>query len=150
MYLFLMKNVTYILCFACLTLSTWGCNQSEKEKEQEATPISKVTDLRQKAHPYIGFYRAELPAASGPGIRSVLQLNKDSNYRLTMTYLEEKDANFTEEGKYTKDGDLFTLHSDTNSAPRYFKLQGKNLVMLTSDKKEVEGSMRNNYIFRKR
>jgi copper homeostasis protein (lipoprotein) len=74
-------------------------------------------------------FAGDLPCASCPGVRHVLELRPDGTYAYRMTYLERGDAEetFDDIGRWQLDGDKLTLRGG-REAPEFFAVRGADAI----------------------
>ncbi len=115
-------------------------------KTQTATPQATDIQTAENSLDYAGVYEGTIPAASGPGIKMTLTLNKDKTFKLRSEYIDEKDGIYTDQGKYEIQGNILTLN--VMQEKKYFKVEEGRLRMLSQDKQVIEGALADHYILK--
>jgi copper homeostasis protein (lipoprotein) len=74
-------------------------------------------------------FAGDLPCASCPGVRHVLELQPDGTYAYRMTYLDRGDAeeNSDDIGRWVLRGDRLTLRGG-REAPQFFAVRGADTI----------------------
>lgn len=124
--------------------SLGACKQKTAENTQPIVPDMHTAET---SLDYPGVYEGVIPAASGPGIKITLTLNKDKTYEMVSDYIGEKNSIFTDKGNYEIDGNIITLNMK-DDAPRYLKVEEGRVRMLDADKQVVKGALENDYILK--
>lgn len=128
-----------------------SCHQPQKTSElkEEKQETVQVPDghTAENALDYWGVYEGTLPAASCPGIKTVLTLNKDNTFDLHSEYIDEKDGVFDEKGTYTLQGNLLTARLKDGQV-YYYKVEEGRIRMLNADKEVITGQLAENYILK--
>lgn len=90
-----MKKYVLVVAVAAALFSCSGnpkadATQTDKNKQETA----QVPDMHnaETSLDYWGVYEGTLPAASSPGIKTTLTLNKDKTFTLRSEYIDEKDG----------------------------------------------------------
>ena len=136
------KTLFGLLCMALFSLG--ACKQKTAENTQPIVPDMHTAET---SLDYPGVYEGVIPAASGPGIKITLTLNKDKTYEMVSDYIGEKNSIFTDKGNYEIDGNIITLNMK-DDAPRYLKVEEGRVRMLDADKQVVKGALENDYILK--
>lgn len=143
---------TYLIMPFLLTALA-GCGHKAKtEAGTVADTVAQtavVPDMHtaENALDYFGVYEGTLPAASCPGIQTVLTLQKDTTFTLHSDYIDEKDAVFDVKGTYTLQGSLLTLKADDGEI-YYYKVEEGRLRMLNAAKEPITGPLAENYVLK--
>ena len=110
-----MKKYVLVVAVAAALFSCSGnpkadATQTDKNKQETA----QVPDMHnaETSLDYWGVYEGTLPAASSPGIKTTLTLNKDKTFTLRSEYIDEKDGIFNDKGTYTLDGNVLTARQE--------------------------------------
>ena len=142
------KLSLFSLLMMFIVIGACSGNHSAKNEAGVETKTA-VPDMHtaENALDYPGVYMGTIPAASGPGIKITLTLNKDKSFEMVSDYIDEKDAVFTEKGEYVIDGNIITLNAK-NEAPRYLKVEEGQVRMLDADRQVVTGALANDYILK--
>lgn len=142
----------YISLFVPVLLLA-ACGNPAKTEKQPATDtvatVAQVPDMHtaENALDYYGVYEGTLPAASCPGIKTVLTLHKDNTVTLRSEYIDNPDGVFDEKGTYTLEGNLLTVKL-TDGEIYYYKVEEGRLRMLNADKEPITGDLAENYILK--
>lgn len=141
------KYVFFVVALIALA----GCGNSQKSGGQETAKAetSQVADNHsaETSLDYWGVYEGTLPAASGPGIKTKLSINKDSTFDIRLEYIGEKDGVFENKGTYTIDGNILTL-TQKDGETSYYKIEEGQIRMLDADKQPITGDLEHYYIMR--
>jgi len=142
-----MKKI-YLMACTALILSACG-NKQQKSKINSSEQITQVTDMHnaENALDYEGTYKGVFPAADCPGIETTLILKKDKSFAMDSQYID-RNQSFNESGKYTINGNLLTLISNSG-AEEYYKVEENQLRKLDMDKQEITGELAEHYILKK-
>ena len=127
-----MKKYVLVVAVAAALFSCSGnpkadATQTDKNKQETA----QVPDMHnaETSLDYWGVYEGTLPAASSPGIKTTLTLNKDKTFTLRSEYIDEKDGIFNDKGTYTLDGNILTAKQEGGDIT-YYKVEEGQLKML--------------------
>lgn len=142
----------YVLA-AALAAALSSCTGSQKadatktdDKKQETAQVTD-THNAENSLDYWGVYEGTLPAASSPGIKTVLTLNKDHTFALRSEYIDEKDGIFNDKGTYTLKGNILTATQEDGDVVHY-KLEEGQLRMLNQEKQSITGDMAKYYVLK--
>lgn len=139
------------LLIATLLILLSGCGNKPGSNDQQATKAdtTQIADMHNAATSldYQGVYEGTLPAASNPGIKTKLTINKDFTYALQSDYIGEKDGLFNNKGTYTLEGNMLTLKQDDGET-FYYQVEEGRIRMLNSDKQPITGPMANDYVLK--
>ena len=131
-----MKKYVLVVAVAAALFSCSGnpkadATQTDKNKQETA----QVPDMHnaETSLDYWGVYEGTLPAASSPGIKTTLTLNKDKTFTLRSEYIDEKDGIFND-----KEGGDIT----------YYKVEEGQLKMLDQQKQPITGDLAKFYILK--
>ena len=120
-----MKKYVLVVAVAAALFSCSGnpkadATQTDKNKQETA----QVPDMHnaETSMDYWGVYEGTLPAASSPGIKTTLTLNKDKTFTLRSEYIDEKDGIFNDKGTYTLDGNVLTTKQEGGDIT-YYKVE---------------------------
>ena len=126
-----MKKYVLVVAVAAALFSCSGnpkadATQTDKNKQETA----QVPDMHnaETSLDYWGVYEGTLPAASSPGIKTTLTLNKDKTFTLRSEYIDEKDGIFNDKGTYTLDGNVLTTKQEGGDIT-YYKVEEGQLKM---------------------
>ena len=147
-----MKKYVLVVAVAAALFSCSGnpkadATQTDKNKQETA----QVPDMHnaETSLDYWGVYEGTLPAASSPGIKTTLTLNKDKTFTLRSEYIDEKDGIFNDKGTYTLDGNVLTARQEGGDIT-YYKVEEGQLKMLDQQKQPVTGDLAKFYILKQR
>jgi copper homeostasis protein (lipoprotein) len=108
----------------CLPLLLAGCSADGPVEGQAGLP---------------GQYAGDLPCASCPGVRHVLDLRADGTYAYRMTYLGRgtggNGESFDDIGRWHREADRLTLRGG-REAPEFFAVKGADAI----EKLDLEGA----------
>ena len=131
-----MKKYVLVVAVAAALFSCSGnpkadATQTDKNKQETA----QVPDMHnaETSLDYWGVYEGTLPAASSPGIKTTLTLNKEKTFTLRSEYIDEKDVLTTKQ----EGGDI-----------TYYKVEEGQLKMLDQQKQPVTGDLAKFYILK--
>ena len=116
---------------------------------QDKQETAQVPDMHnaETSLDYWGVYEGTLPAASSPGIKTTLTLNKDKTFTLRSEYIDEKDGIFNDKGTYTLDGNVLTTKQEGGDIT-YYKVEEGQLKMLDQQKQPITGDLAKFYILK--
>lgn len=138
-----MKKFQLLSCF--LTVILVGC--ASDKTTTEVTDSATSTNIS-------GTYLANLPCSDCRGTLVNIVLNADNSYATTVEYLDKSNELIYENGKWQKDNNYIVLNADktqaTNPSIKYLVFKGKQLVLLTPQKKPYTGKLSHRYIFEKK
>ena len=145
-----MKKYVLVVAVAAALFSCSGnpkadATQTDKNKQETA----QVPDMHnaETSLDYWGVYEGTLPAASSPGIKTTLTLNKDKTFTLRSEYIDEKDGIFNDKGTYTLDGNVLTTKQEGGDIT-YYKVEEGQLKMLDQQKQPITGDLAKFYILK--
>lgn len=145
-----MKKYVLVVAVAAALFSCSGnpkadSTQTDKNKQETA----QVPDMHnaETSLDYWGVYEGTLPAASSPGIKTTLTLNKDKTFTLRSEYIDEKDGIFNDKGTYTLDGNVLTTKQEGGDIT-YYKVEEGQLKMLDQQKQPITGDLAKFYILK--
>lgn len=97
---------------------------------------------------WMGAYEAVVPCADCPGIKTNLTLNKDNTFTISEEYLEKKSKT-EDKGSFSWDttGSIVSLKG--KFANYKYKVGENTLRMLDLQGKEIQGALKDNYVFKK-
>jgi uncharacterized lipoprotein NlpE involved in copper resistance len=156
----LRKTATALL----ISVGLAACNPTGDKTLSQSDSVEKTAIVRdtttavasgdnsQNALDWAGTYEATLPCADCPGIKTTLTLIQDNTFTISSTYLEDKTRSTVTEDKGTitwiKNGSIIRLKGrDTDVL---LKVGENLLIQLDKQGKEIEGPLRDQYIFTKK
>lgn len=128
----------------------YGCAGGQKSEKSESLEVETESVKAPEAEEIVnttifGVYEGTLPAASSPGIKTRLTLNKDNSFELRSEYIDEKDGIFNDKGAFTIDENILTATQDDGTV-YYYRIEDGKLRMLNGDKEEITGDHAENYL----
>lgn len=123
-----------------------GCDENADKDECHSMRHDEAHNS-QNSLDYEGVYTGTTPCADCEGIETVLTLNHNSTYTLTLKYLG-KGNTFTSHGSFhwSKDGSSITLDKDKS----LYKVGERKLIQLDTEGKEITGKLASKYILTKK
>lgn len=100
-----------------------------------------------------GTYEGTLPAADGPGIKTIVTLNVDSTYQISQNYLgRKKDVLDAASGVFkVLDGKVLMLVRPSSGEHTFYKVKDDNNIVLTDSLgNEPEGETAKFYVLTKK
>lgn len=155
-----MKRTLVLLALAAFMI-TIACNDPGK-KEPTATDnagdssaVSQPVDMHnaENSLDLAGAYEGTLPCADCEGIRTTLNLNKDSLFTLKEEYLGKKNPMaFNSKGKWVIHRNTITLQFEKELQDRrvQYKAGENKLWLLDQEGQEITGSLADKYIMTKK
>lgn len=147
-----------------LSMSFAACNNAPEDKALQTSAPEKTEqptdttapaatgDNSQNSLDWAGTYEATLPCADCPGIKVVLTLIQDNTFTISSTYLEDKTRSTVTEDKgsmtWQKNGSVILLRG--KSTDILLKVGENQLFQLDRQGKEIDGPLREQYIFTKK
>ncbi len=135
---------------AALLMAACGGKKVPQSGDSDSTRVAQA-DSAVADTSYCGTYRGTLPAADGPGIKTVLTICSDSTYSLESDYIGQKDGKFVTSGVYhMKAGKVIELVTPSSGETTYYKVKDAQSVVLTDSLgNEPEGEMAKLYVLKK-
>lgn len=146
-----MKKRAYFVVIPLLVITIFSCTGSKRsDASATSADTTQVTDMHnaENSLDYFGVYKGTTPAADCPGIEQTLTLSKDRTYHLSRIYIDRKDADFTESGTFTIDGNILTT-LPKEGEPSYYKVEEGRVRMLMKDKQPVTGELEEHFVLQK-
>lgn len=145
-----MKKEVLLVALAAVLFSCSGDKKTNDTKtngnKQQSVQVSEVSNAIDSLD-YLGVYEGTLPAASSPGIKTTLTLNKDKTFTLRSEYIDEKEGIFNDKGTYSVNNNILTAKQDGGDVI-YYKIDKGQLEMLNKDKQPVTGELAKLYILK--
>lgn len=118
---------------------------------REVSPVKKELDQNSIKNSYQNFsgkFFGEIPCADCPGIKATVNFRADSTFIENLKYIE-RNASFADTGKWSISGKIITVSFKNNQS--YFMVKSDSSIsMLDGEKKEIEGSLADNYILKRK
>lgn len=92
-------------------------------------------------------YTGLLPAADSIGIETTINFYPDNSYTKQEVYIGEKDGTFIENGKFEIHNRQIMLTSNNNEKS-FYRLEDKQIRMLDTSGKDINGNLADFYILR--
>lgn len=108
---------------------------------QAAAPVSATA--------WEGHYQGLLPCADCEGIRTILTLNRDSSYVLSLTYVGRNALPLMMRGNFTWNGEETQITLDNHGDYRRYAIQDGEARMLNRDGTSITGVLANSYVLKK-
>ncbi|QEC40731.1 copper resistance protein NlpE [Pseudobacter ginsenosidimutans] len=154
-------NRTLVMMAIAASLSIAACNDPGKQETATAdnaadtSAVSQPVDMHNAANSLdlAGEYEGTLPCADCEGIKTTLNLNKDSLFTLKEEYLGKKSpAAFNSKGKWVVHKNTITLQFDKELQDRrvQYKAGENKLWLLDQEGKEITGTLADKYIMTKK
>lgn len=154
-------NRTLVLSAFVAFIGIAACNDPGKEESKtsdnaaDTSAVSQPVDMHNAANSLdlAGNYEGTLPCADCEGIKTILNLNKDSLFTLKEEYLGKKNAMaFNSKGKWVVHENTITLQFDKELQDRrvQYKAGEGKLWLLDQEGKEITGALADKYIMTKK
>jgi len=152
-----MKKLFVVIAAIGFFYSCGGSTQ--KNQEEEKASVSEFSDIAKNVGDehnaknsldYKGVYTGKVPTASGEGMIVSVTL-EDTTFVKKTEYINKKDANFEEKGKYTWNnaGNTVTLQGLKEEPNQYFV--GENtLTQLDMEGNRITGEHADMYVLKKK
>lgn len=154
-------NRTLVMLAIAASLGIAACNDPGKKEPgyennaPDTSSVSQPVDSHNAANSLdiAGDYEGTLPCADCEGIKTTLNLNKDSLFTLKEEYLGKKNATpFNSKGKWVVHENTITLQFDKELQDRrvQYKAGENKLWLLDQEGKEITGTLADKYILTKK
>lgn len=130
-----------MLLSALVALTACGGRNARTSIPSEAAEAAETIAMADLS----GTYTGTLPAADCPGIAFTLNLCDDGSYTSRSEYLE-RDLTYTEQGRFTIEGERLTLHPDEGAPTACYRIEGNSLRRLDRDGQPVAGALADHYV----
>ncbi|RLD60044.1 MAG: hypothetical protein DRI95_16160 [Bacteroidetes bacterium] len=151
-----MKHLTFlILSIYSITIISCGSSsnstnvnphtQQHINMHQEFIDKQNKVEMLKMAKDISGSYSGNLPCADCEEIIYQLQLNEDLSYHSKMVYKGKSDSSNEKTGTFIVNNDLLIQLDQQAGNMKYFKKNGKGLLMLDKDGKEIIGDLAEKY-----
>jgi uncharacterized lipoprotein NlpE involved in copper resistance len=134
-------KILYIILIT-IALSIFSCNCSEKKNPS----LPETVHNSRISVDWEGVYSGTLPCADCEGIFTVIALNNDETYEMTLNYLGA-DFEVTYEGSFSwnDSGSIITLDKE-GEGMKMFKVGENMIIMLDIFGEEITGELADHYI----
>ncbi len=154
-------NRTLVMAAIAAFIGIAACNDPGKQETPktdnaaDTSAVSQPVDMHNAANSLdlAGAYEGTLPCADCEGIKTSLNLNKDSLFTLKEEYLGKKNAMaFNSKGKWVVHENTITLQFDKELQDRrvQYKAGEGKLWLLDQEGKEITGTLADKYILTKK
>ncbi len=140
-----MKKI--VLLSVCVCGMLFGACKQQKETKPVAEETTAVEEV---VTSFDGVYTGRLPIEVNKGVKTSLNLKRDSTYHLSMVCYELGGLEYQEHGKIRFDEDVITLIDNDGHAPKHFKLTADGISLLDQNKKVAAGDVASLYLLQKR
>ena len=151
-----------IFTFFVLGLTVISCNKKETETTTETTVIADTTEIIAKdttthAHDghtaqnsldWAGTYEATLPCADCSGIKTTITFDKSGTFKYAAEYLD-KNFKVNDAGAIMWHDNGSVAHLKGKDIDFKVKVVENGLVGLDTEGKEIEGSLKEHYNYKK-
>lgn len=152
-----MKKSVMMMAIAAmaLTVACTGKKTTDNVDNQDSTSLvdSSAAIAPIDLTTIAGTYEGTLPAADGPGIKTIVTLNADSTYQITQNYLgRKKDALDAASGVFkVLEGKVLMLVRPSSGEHTFYKVKDdNNIVLIDSLGNEPEGETAKFYVLTKK
>lgn len=126
-----MKVKVTILAMAAL-VAACTTNKAKDGATAEDSTRTELTPTDTTATSFAGTYQGTLPAADGPGIKTVLTIRPDSTYSLVSEAIGRKSGHFEESGVWhLRDNKVLELTAPSSRDKTYYKIKDVQSIVLT-------------------
>ena len=152
-----MKKSVMMMAIAAmaLTVACTGKKTPDNVDNQDSTSLvdSSAAIASIDLTTIAGTYEGTLPAADGPGIKTIVTLNADSTYQITQNYLgRKKDVLDAASGVFkVLEGKVLMLVRPSSGEHTFYKVKDDNNIVLTDSLgNEPEGETAKFYVLTKK
>lgn len=152
-----MKKSVMMMAIAAmaLTVACTGKKTTDNVDNQDSTSLvdSSAAIVPIDLTTIAGTYEGTLPAADGPGIKTIVTLNADSTYQITQDYLgRKKDVLDAASGVFkVLEGKVLMLVRPSSGEHTFYKVKDDNNIVLTDSLgNEPEGEIAKFYVLTKK
>ncbi|MBQ0153073.1 MAG: copper resistance protein NlpE N-terminal domain-containing protein [Chryseobacterium sp.] len=131
------------------TNDTVSLTKPETDTTHTATSEGIGAHNSQNSVDWMGTYEAVVPCADCAGIKTNLTLNKDNTFTISEEYLEKKSKN-EDKGTFSWDATGSIISLKGKSTNYQYKVGENTLFMLDTEGKEIQGALKEHYIFKKK
>lgn len=152
-----MKKSVMMMAIAAMAL-TVACTGKKTPDNVDNQDSTSLVDSSAAIAPIdlttiAGTYEGTLPAADGPGIKTLVTLNADSTYQITQNYLgRKKDVLDAASGVFkVLEGKVLMLVRPSSGEHTFYKVKDDNNIVLTDSLgNEPEGETAKFYVLTKK
>ena len=152
-----MKKSVMMMAIAAMAL-TVACTGKKTPDNVDNQDSTSLVDSSAAIAPIdlttiAGTYEGTLPAADGPGIKTIVTLNADSTYQITQNYLgRKKDVLDAASGVFkVLEGKVLMLVRPSSGEHTFYKVKDDNNIVLTDSLgNEPEGEIAKFYVLTKK
>ncbi len=152
-----MKKSVMMMAIAAMAL-TVACTGKKTPDNVDNQDSTSLVDSSAAIAPIdlttiAGTYEGTLPAADGPGIKTIVTLNADSTYQITQNYLgRKKDVLDAASGVFkVLEGKVLMLVRPSSGEYTFYKVKDDNNIVLTDSLgNEPEGETAKFYVLTKK
>lgn len=152
-----MKKSVMMMAIAAMAL-TVACTGKKTPDNVDNQDSTSLVDSSAAIAPIdlttiAGTYEGTLPAADGPGIKTIVTLNVDSTYQISQNYLgRKKDVLDAASGVFkVLDGKVLMLVRPSSGEHTFYKVKDDNNIVLTDSLgNEPEGETAKFYVLTKK
>lgn len=139
-------NNLYILAISILIAS---CNSTPKESSQENFQEIASESNAKNSLDWSGTYEGTLPCADCEGIKTIVNLNSDTTYNLSMEYID-RDFTYMDSGTFSwaPNGNQITLNGSQGDETKYFVSENK-IIQLDYEGNQITGELSDMFILKK-
>lgn len=152
-----MKKSVMMMTIAvmALTVACTGKKTTDNVDNQDSTSLvdSSAAIAPIDLTTIAGTYEGTLPAADGPGIKTIVTLNADSTYQISQNYLgRKKDVLDAASGVFkVLEGKVLMLVRPSSGEHTFYKVKDDNNIVLTDSLgNEPEGETAKFYVLTKK
>ena len=142
-----MKGI--ILYLIAISILISSCNSSPKESSQENIQGIASESNAQNSLDWSGTYEGILPCADCEGIKTVVKLNSDDTYHLSMEYID-RDFTYMDSGTFSwaENGNQIKLKGSQGDETKYFVSENK-IIQLDYEGNRITGELADMFILEK-
>lgn len=149
------KSMMMAIAAMALTMACTGKQTTENVDNQDSTSLvdSSATIAPVDLTTIAGTYEGTLPAADGPGIKTVITLKADSTYQITQDNIgRKKDVLDAASGVFkVLEGKVLMLVRPSSGEHIFYKVKDDNNIVLTDSLgNEPEGETAKLYVLTKK
>jgi len=145
-----MKTKLFFIAIATISLGLFSCSSGNSKKSEEKKV--ETSDNSRNSLDWNGTYTGTVPCADCQGIFTIVTLNKDNTYTLSMKYLGKSGEYFDSHGNFTWNdaGSSITFEGiNDNEGFKMYQVGENKLTMLDIQGNIITGSLADKYILKK-